>query len=212
MYASNAYASPVRGGILEPRGTGTMRAMNKAHLVFCSSDEWAESLKKYIIPGGIGGVDLGDDVLEVGPGPGRTTEIIKDMVPQLTAVEIDHDLAADLSARMAGTNVTVVEADATDLPFPDGRFSGAVSFTMLHHVPTPELQDKLLREVRRVLRPGGVFVGVDSLDSDDFRKLHVDDICVPVPPETVAERLRAAGFAEAANEPNQWVMQFKARA
>jgi ubiquinone/menaquinone biosynthesis C-methylase UbiE len=184
--------------------------MNEVHLKLCSSDEWAEGLKKWVIPNALDGVELGDDVLEVGPGPGRTTDILKDMVPKLTCVEIDSMLAEQLTARMAGTNVTVVEGDATDLPFPDDHFSGAVSFTMLHHVPTAALQDKLLSEVRRVVKPGGTFVGVDSLDSEDFRKLHVDDICVPVPPETIAERLTRAGFSAATVDENPYVCQFRA--
>lgn len=184
--------------------------MNEVHMKLCSSDEWAEGLKKYVIPHALDGVKLGDDVLEVGPGPGRTTDILKDMVPKLTCVEIDSMLAEKLTSRMAGTNVTVVEADATDLPFPDDHFSGAVSFTMLHHVPTPELQDKLFAEVRRVVKPGGTFAGVDSLDSEDFRKLHVDDICVPIPPSTLVARLKAAGFTDAAVDDNPYVCQFKA--
>jgi ubiquinone/menaquinone biosynthesis C-methylase UbiE len=188
----------------------TEATMNEAHLVFCNSDEWAEAVKKWIIPGATNGVDLGDHVLEVGPGPGRTTDILRNMTAKLTCVEIDPMLAEKLAARMAATNVTVVEADATKLPFPDDHFSGAVSFTMLHHVPTPELQDKLFAEVRRVVRPGGIFAGVDSLDSDDFRKLHVDDICVPIPPGTLVDRLKRAGFAEAAVDDNPYVCQFKA--
>jgi hypothetical protein len=47
-----------------------------------------------------------------------------------------------------------------------------------------------------VLRPGGWLVGVDSLDSPDFRKLHEGDICVPIDPLTFADRLRRAGFAD----------------
>jgi ubiquinone/menaquinone biosynthesis C-methylase UbiE len=184
--------------------------MNEAHLKLCSSDEWAEGVKKWIIPNALKDVTLGDHVLEVGPGPGRTTEVLKDMTAKLTAVEVDSMLAEKLTARMAGTNVTVVEADATAMPFPDDHFSGAVSFTMLHHVPTPELQDKLFVEVARVVKPGGVFAGVDSLDSEDFRKLHIDDICVTVPPETLAERLRKAGFSEVSVEPNSYVVQFRA--
>jgi ubiquinone/menaquinone biosynthesis C-methylase UbiE len=184
--------------------------MNKQHLEFCSGEEWAEALKKWIVPGALNGVVLGDDVLEVGPGPGRTTDILREMAPRLTAVEIDKHLADALTARMAGTNVKVVNADATKLPFPDGRFTGAVSFIMLHHVPTPELQDKLLGEVARVLRKGGVFAGVDSLDSPDFRAMHVDDICVTVPPDTLAERLQRAGFSEAHVDPNPYVVQFRA--
>jgi ubiquinone/menaquinone biosynthesis C-methylase UbiE len=184
--------------------------VNEAHLRLCGSDEWAEGLKKWVIPGALNGVTLGEHVLEIGPGPGRTTEILKEMASKLTAVEIDPTLAAQLSERMAATNVTVVHGDATSLTFPDGQFSAAVSFTMLHHVPTPELQDRLFAEAARVVRKGGVFAGVDSFDSDEFRKLHVDDICVPVPPETLAERLRRAGFVEVVVEPNAYVLQWRA--
>ncbi len=185
--------------------------MNEAHLIFCNSDEWAEAVKTWIIPGATNGVTLGDHVLEVGPGPGRTTDILKDMTAKLTAVEVDPMLAGKLSARMVGSNVTVVEADATALPFPDDHFSAAVSFTMLHHVPTPELQDRLFAEVARVVQPGGVFTGCDSHDSEAFRKLHIDDICVPVPPDTLADRLRKAGFSEVTVEPNPHVVQFHAK-
>ena len=186
--------------------------MNEAHLKLCSSDEWAEGCRKYIIPGALVHVTLGDDVLEVGPGPGRTTDILREMAPKVTAVEIDKDLASKLSERMTGTNVEVVNADATSMPFPDGRFSAALSFTMLHHVPTPEEQNKLFAEVARVLRPGCVFAGVDSHDSEAFRALHVDDICVPLVPDQLEARLKAAGFAQVRVEPNDYVIQFWATA
>ena len=185
--------------------------MNALHLKLCSSDEWAESVKKWIIPGALEGVTLGDDVLEVGPGPGRTTDILRHMTARLTAVEIDPDLAEALRVRMAGTNVEVIEADATALPFPDKRFSAALSFTMLHHVPSPEQQDQLFSQVARVLKPGGTFAGVDSKDSPDFRGLHVDDICVPLVPDELGERLKRAGFAEATVDVNPYVIQFRAK-
>jgi SAM-dependent methyltransferase len=168
--------------------------MNARHLELCSSDEWAETVQRYIIPSTLQGIELGDDVLEVGPGPGRTTDVLRGMVGQLTAVEVDADLAEALARRLAGSNVEVVHADATRLPFPAGRFSAAISLTMLHHVPSMELQDKLFGEVARVLRPGGLFVGTDSLDSEGFRELHVDDICVPIAPEGLEQRLLRAGF------------------
>jgi ubiquinone/menaquinone biosynthesis C-methylase UbiE len=186
--------------------------MNEAHLKYCSSDEWAEGLKRYMIPGALDGVDLGDNVLEVGPGPGRTTELIRTRTARLTAVEIDPMLAEALRERMKDTNVTVIEGDATALPFGDAEFSGACSFTMMHHVPSIELQDRLFAEVRRVLRPGAVLAGVDSLDSPDFRALHVDDICVPLDPATLAGRLERAGFSEVRVEPNPYVLQWWAKA
>jgi ubiquinone/menaquinone biosynthesis C-methylase UbiE len=186
--------------------------MNEAHLKLCSSDEWAESCKKWIIPGALANVTLGDDVLEIGPGPGRTTDLLREMAPKLTAVEIDKELAAQLSTRLTGTNVEVVNADATSMPFPDNRFSAALSFTMLHHVPSVEEQDKLFAEVARVLSPGCVFAGVDSLDTPEFRALHVDDICVPLVPDDLAARLERSGFAQVRVEPNPYVIQFWATA
>ncbi len=110
------------------------------------------------------------------------------------AVELDVDLALALRERLAGTNVEVVQADATALPQESDRFSGAVSFTMLHHVPTAELQDRLFGELARVLAPGGVLVLSDSLGSDDLRAFHSGDTYNPVDPATLPARLDAAGF------------------
>jgi ubiquinone/menaquinone biosynthesis C-methylase UbiE len=170
--------------------------MNERHLKICASAEWAETVKTEILPWAVGARDLGNDVLEVGPGPGLTTDLLRQQVNKLTAVEVDASLAAALAARMAGSNVDVVHADATVLPFDARRFSAATCFTMLHHVPSAAQQDQLLSELRRVLRPGGVLVGVDSIDNPDWRELHAGDTCVPVDPEALAARLVAAGFVD----------------
>ncbi|MGH2584111.1 MAG: class I SAM-dependent methyltransferase [Dehalococcoidia bacterium] len=170
--------------------------MNEEHLRLCSSVEWGKHIEETLLPWVLADARLGDDLIEVGPGPGLTTDLLRYRASRLTAVEADPSLAEALASRLAGTNVEVVHADATDLPFENGRFSAAASFTMLHHVPSAELQDQLLAEVARVLRPGGVLVGVDSLDSPAFRKLHEGDVCVPVDPLTFAERLRRAGFSD----------------
>lgn len=170
--------------------------MNERHLQICASAEWAETVKSEILPWAVGERDLGQDVLEVGPGPGLTTDLLRQSVARLTAVEIDPDLAAKLAERLHGSNVDVVHADGAALPFEDQRFSGATSFTMLHHVPSPAQQDRLLAEVRRVLRPGGLLVGVDSIDGPEWREVHTGDTCVPVDPATLAERLQRAGFVD----------------
>src|SRR3954447_13027463 len=102
-----------------------MDAMNAEHLRLCASVEWASTVEHAILPWAIGARDLGDDVLEVGPGPGLTTDRLRQMVRSLTAVEMDAALAAALTQRLVGTNVEVVHADGAALPLADGRFSGA---------------------------------------------------------------------------------------
>jgi SAM-dependent methyltransferase len=170
--------------------------MNEAHQR-CGSDEWRAIIRESILPWAMGAVDLGDDVLEVGPGYGATTDVLCESVPHLTAVEIDAELAAMLTERYAGRgNVEVLRGDATALEQPDGRFSGAACFTMLHHVPTVELQDRLFAEVARVLRPGAALVASDSLASETLADHHVGDTYNPVDPASLPERLAAAGFVE----------------
>ena len=185
--------------------------MNEAHKQ-CGSDEWRALVRGTILPEAIGDADLGDDVLEVGPGYGATTDVLADSVPRLTAVEIDDELAAMLTERFAGRpSVTIVHGDATALDFPDGRFSGAASFTMLHHVPTVELQDRLFAEVARVLRPGGVLVVGDSIGRPDLEAAHEGDTYNPVDPESVPRRLQAAGFADVDVKTNPFGWSARAR-
>jgi SAM-dependent methyltransferase len=125
-------------------------------------------------------------------------------------VEIDPRLAARLD-RELGRDVRVVEGDGSDLPFPDGAFTGVVCFTMLHHVPSAQRQDMLFAQARRVLAPGGTFAGSDSTVSRLFRLLHVGDTMVPLDPETLGDRLAAAGFVDVAVSTAGRSLRFRAR-
>ena len=185
--------------------------MNTFHRWYCRSDTWRHTVRERLLPWVLAGVDLGPDVLEIGPGPGLTTDVLAERAPHLTCIEKDPALAASLARRKAGPRVDVLEADATDLPLPDGRFSGAVSCTMLHHVPTPALQDRLLAEVARVLAPGAWFAGSDSVVSLMFRLAHWRDTMVLVDPDTFGERLERAGFADVRVEKVASAFRFRAR-
>ena len=163
------------------------------------------------LPWAIGDTDLGPNVLEIGPGPGLTTGLLRISAPRLTALEIDPILAGSLSARLKGSSVRIIEGDATEMPFGEAQFSGAVSFTMLHHVPSRELQNKVLGEVFRVLKPGGFFVGSDSLQNWFMRIIHIGDTLVPVNPDTFGQRLESAGFEVLAVQKNSQAFRFRAR-
>jgi len=184
--------------------------VNEVHLRFLASPEWARMLETDLLPWVLSVGDLGDDVLEVGPGPGLTTDLLRRQTSRLTVVEIDGELAASLAARLSGTNVEVVHGDATDSGLASGRFSAATCFSMLHHISEPETQDRLFAELYRVLRPAGIFVGTDSVDSEPIREFHVDDVFVPVDPNTLGARLEAAGFIDVNVEPADYQVRFNA--
>lgn len=187
--------------------------MNILHRRYCRSEEWRQAVHRGMLPWVIGETELGRNVIEIGPGPGVTTDWLRERVSSLTCIEIDHALAESLKQRIEGSNVTVVEGDAADMPFPDHAFDSAVCFTMLHHVPSRELQNKLLAETSRVLKPGGLFAGSDSTPSLRWRLFHLFDTCVPVDPEGLGVRLEAAGFGDVQIErrPEYNTFKFTAR-
>jgi SAM-dependent methyltransferase len=113
---------------------------------------------------------------------------------RLTAVEIDPRLADALSTRLEGTNVAVVQGDATTLDLTSDRFSGAVSFNMLHHVPTLDEQDRIFAELARALRRGGCLVAADSAPRDQLDDFHKDATWNPIDPAGLPDRLTTAGF------------------
>jgi 16S rRNA A1518/A1519 N6-dimethyltransferase RsmA/KsgA/DIM1 with predicted DNA glycosylase/AP lyase activity len=128
--------------------------MNPGHMEYCASDDWRKLVHETILPVALADVELGDAAIEIGPGPGFTTDILRTKTAQLTAVELDEGLAAGLAERTAGTNVDVVVGDATALDFDARCFTGAASFHMLHHIAPAEAQDRVFAELARVLVPG----------------------------------------------------------
>ncbi len=185
--------------------------MNWPHAVVCSSGWWARTVERELLPWALADVDHGADVLEIGPGVGATTRVLARRPGSLTVVELSESYCKRLR-RTLDADVEIVQADATAMPFADGRFSGVVCFTMLHHVPSPELQNRLMSEVARVLRPGGVFAGTDSLGTGRaFKLLHVGDTLVPVAPDELPARIERAGLAEVRVDPGGRSFRFRAR-
>jgi SAM-dependent methyltransferase len=170
--------------------------MNEGHVTFLSSPAWAEALRTDLLPWLKGAADLGDDVLEIGPGPGLTTDLLLELTTKITAVEIDPLLAVELHTRLLASPVDVIHGDALTVDLPPGRFSAATCFTMLHHMESPEAQDQLFVRLHALLRPGAPLLGIDSLDSEEMRNNHIDDVFVPVDPDTLTPRLEAAGYTD----------------
>jgi len=185
--------------------------MNCLHRWYCNSDHWKRAVTKGIIPWALEGITLGESVLEVGPGPGVTTDWLRHRVDRMECLEIDPSLAESLQCRFSATNVTVRCGDATAMPYDVCRFDSVLSFTMLHHIITPELQDRFFREAYRVLQPGGAFAGVDSLPSVLMSVFHIRDTLTFVAPDTLAQRLRVSGFTDVQIEIGSGRFRFAAK-
>ena len=183
--------------------------MNFVHRKLCSSARWKGIVQSHALPWVLEQIDLGCDALEIGPGFGAATEVLQKRVTHLTCVESDRNLA-DLLRRTLHENVTVRCEDATAMSLPSATFDGVVCFTMLHHIKSVELQNKLFAEVARVLKPGGIFAGTDSLKSRVLGLVHFFDTLVPVDPETLPQRLTAAGFENLKVELNPYAFRFRA--
>lgn len=184
--------------------------MNWLHRRLCASRAWRGCLARDLVPWALDGVSLGGEVLEIGPGPGAATDLLRLRARRLTCVEIDRGLARALAHRVAGSNVIVRCEDATSLASPDGAFDVVLCLMVLHHVAPRARQDRLLAEAARVLRPNGTFVLLESLPSLALRALHIGDTLLLSEPGAIERRLADAGFARATVDVRPHVFRVQA--
>lgn len=114
-------------------------------------------------------------VADVGCGNGRHARALAAAGHRVVAVDFARNLLAigrrGSRGRLWGQQILWVQGDAAVLPLRSGSMDAAVCVAVLHHLPSPEERVRGLRELQRILRPGGrVFVSVWALDQPRFRK------------------------------------------
>lgn len=93
-------------------------------------------------------------VLDVGSGTGYGSEFVSRK--NHLVVGIDKDISAIKIAKMyRGQNVSFIQGDARKLPFRNDTFDAVICFEVIEHLDEPL---KLLEEIRRVLKPGGLVI------------------------------------------------------
>ena len=141
------------------------------------------------------------DVLEIGGGTGANLGYYGTGVESLTITEPEAPMLKRLErkAREQNSQATVLRAPAEDLPFEDASFDTVVSTLVLCGVDD---QPRAVRELRRVLRPGGRLVFIEHVRSDNPRLAKMQDRMNPVNRFLVCcdcnrstlETIRLAGF------------------
>ncbi len=115
--------------------------MNTFENWFCGSSLWRLVTERKLLPWILSGYALGDHVLEVGAGPGATTDELLRRAGRVTSLDYDPSFVSKLAKRHRNSNVTVVRGDAAALPFPDHTFSSVIAVLVLHHLKSPEQQN-----------------------------------------------------------------------
>jgi GT2 family glycosyltransferase/ubiquinone/menaquinone biosynthesis C-methylase UbiE/glycosyltransferase involved in cell wall biosynthesis len=124
----------------------------------------------------------GRDVLDVASGEGYGAALLAGVARSVVAVEIDSESVAHAGANYRAANLRFLQGDALALPLADGSVDVVVSFETLEHLAD---QNRFMAEVRRVLRPDGLFVvstpdrSVYSAPGSDPNPYHTLELTAP---------------------------------
>lgn len=111
-------------------------------------------------------------IADLGCGTGNAAELLAPLVQRVVAVDQSTVMLDAARKRMASaglTNVDFVEGRLEKLPLANASVDAAVCLLVLHHVESPT---GVLREMRRVVRPGGVVMVVDMIEHDRVAYKH----------------------------------------
>ncbi len=102
-------------------------------------------------------VKKGDKVLDLGCGNGRLFQAFNKDI-NYTGVDLSKELINIAKQKYDSENIKFITTNALNLPFEKDYFDIVFSIAMLHHIPSKNLRNKFLKQVKKVLKPDSLFI------------------------------------------------------
>ncbi len=135
-----------------------------------------------------------ETVLDVGAGTGFLTEAAAKAAGKVIALDLSKSMTDEAINKLAGKNVEFKIGSVERIPLSDSSVDAVVGNMFLHHCPDPE---KAIREMIRVLRPGGRIVFADMQEHEhEWLRTEKADLWLGFRTEYIGELLHKAGIAD----------------
>ncbi len=165
------------------------RQLSKVYDTWLRDLFWNERMRAYGLE--MAGLHAGMEVLDVGCGTGFLSEGILEVTPSVWGLDITPE---QLRRARRKLSIPLVRGDAENLPFRAERFDAVLSSGSIEYWPDPV---RALREMVRVLRPGGVaMVGGPTRPRDRLYRLLADNMMLFYDEDEAIEMFAVAGFED----------------
>lgn len=165
------------------------RQLSKVYDTWLRDLFWNEEMRSYGLK--MAGLRAGMEVLDVGCGTGFLSEGILEVTPTVWGLDITPE---QLQRARKKLPIPLVRGDAENLPFSSERFDAVLSSGSIEYWPDP---GQALREMHRVLRPGGVaMVGGPTRPQDRLYRLLADNMMLFYDEEEAVAMFEEAGFRD----------------
>jgi len=128
----------------------TMKGEDINQMIEIEDQHWWYAERRYLLESLLRRYQISGSALDIGAGGGGNTQVLIDNNLKASALEFTKEGVAKCQSK----GIQVLQGDAREIPFADSSFDFAMAWDVIEHI---EEDYKVLTEVKRVLKPGGIF-------------------------------------------------------